>query len=206
VNYWDTKFGTRGSVWGHEPSDSALSALELFRKNGCNKLLIPGFGYGRNAALFIDNGFDVTGIEISEAAIEVARSNEIKCTIHHGTVTSMPFDKILYDAVFCYALVHLLNRPERKKFLRSCFNQVRNGGLMIFAVTSKEMELFGKGKQISNDRFEIEPGLTVFFYDPDSIKKEFAPVGLIEYNIKAEPVKFMSGADPVWLYYVVCKK
>jgi SAM-dependent methyltransferase len=206
MNYWESKFRGGGSIWGNEPSDSAIAALEIFSRNKLKELLIPGIGYGRNAGIFIDKGFEVTGIEISESAIEVARSNGINCIIHHGSVTSMPFDSKVYDAVFCYALVHVLNSSERKNFMRSCFNQLKKNGIMIFTATSKEMDLFGRGKPISKDRFEIESGLNVFFYDPESIVKEFTPFGLIDYKVIDEPVKFMKGVDPMKLYFVVCKK
>jgi hypothetical protein len=206
MNYWESKFRMGGSLWGFEPSESAISAVDIFSKNKLHKILIPGFGYGRNARIFIDNGFLVTGIEISGSAIEVARLNKLDCIIHHGSVTSMPFDNELYDAVFCYALVHVLNSYERKTFLKSCFNQLNDNGLMIFTVTSKEMDGFGRGKLISKDRFEIEPGLKVFFYDAESIEKEFSPYGLIDYKLIDEPVKFMKGVNPMKLYFVVCRK
>jgi len=63
INYWDSKFKNEGASWGFEPSASAVIALELFKQNGLYIILIPGFGYGRNAKLFLDSGFDVTGIE-----------------------------------------------------------------------------------------------------------------------------------------------
>ena len=91
----------------------------------------------------------------------------------------MPFDSMVYDAVFCYALIHLLNKHERKHFLRSCFNQIKTEGLMIFIVTSKKTDLFGKGRYLSKDRYEIVPGLKVFFYDSDSIVGNFPLLGLL---------------------------
>ena len=98
-----------------------MISVEEFKKRGLINILIPGIGYGRNARPFIDKRFSITGIEVSESAINVARANKIDCTIHHGSVTDMPFDSQVYDAVFCYALIHLLNKHERKHFLRSCF-------------------------------------------------------------------------------------
>lgn len=109
--YWESKFRNGGALWSFEPSDSAIIALEIFNKNGFRNILIPGIGYGRNATPFIESGFRVTGIEISESAIEIAKSDKTDCTIYHGSVTAMPFDDMVYDAVFCYALLHLLLRP-----------------------------------------------------------------------------------------------
>jgi predicted SAM-dependent methyltransferase len=206
TNYWESKFRVGGAIWSFEPSDSAMISVEEFKKKGLINILIPGIGYGRNARLFIDKGFIITGIEISESAINVARANNIDCIIHHGSVNDMPFDSKVYDAVFCYALIHLLNKHERKHFLNSCFNQIKTNGLMIFIVTSKKMDRFGKGRYLSKDRFEIEPGLKVFFYDSDSIVREFSPFGLVEFREIEEPVKFMEGVDPLRLYFVICRK
>ena len=63
--YWETKFKTEGPMWDFFPSESAIRTLNIFISNNIKRILIPGFGYGRNAKLFIENGFDVTGIEIN---------------------------------------------------------------------------------------------------------------------------------------------
>lgn len=193
-------------MWKFEPSDSAISTLDLFRSNGINRILIPGIGYGRNAKIFYDNGFEVTGIEISKSAIEIAQANGLNCIIHHGSVAAMPYDKELYDGIFCYALIHLLNKTERRQFLRSCWNQLRVGGLMVFVATSKEMSLYGSGSCLSKDRYEISKGLKVFFYDSASIKREFSDYGLIDYKEIEEPIKFLEGEQPIKMVQVVCKK
>jgi len=193
-------------MWKFEPSDSAIMAMELFESKRIKNILIPGIGYGRNAKLFIDNGFKVTGIEISESAIDLAMAYGLDCKIHHGSVTSMPYDMEQYDGIFCYALIHVLNRKERKTFLRSCYNQLKDGGIMIFVVASKETSLYGSGKCLGKDRYEITNGLKVFFYDTESVSREFSDMGMIECKVKEEPVKFMEGEEPVKMLFVVCKK
>lgn len=206
VDYWETRFKNEGAMWKDHPADSAINALELFKKENINEILIPGFGYGRNAKIFIDNGFKVTGIEIAESAIDLARSDGIDCTVYNASVTSMPFDNIQYGGIFCYALIHLLNKTERLAFLRSCYNQLKPGGLMVFTVAPKESGLYGMGKILSKDRFEIAKGLKVFFYDSESVKREFARFGLIECKDIEEPVKFMEREEPVRLKFVICRK
>jgi SAM-dependent methyltransferase len=206
IEFWESKFKNEGVMWSFEPSDSALIALDLFKSNGINDILIPGCGYGRNAKLFIDSGFNVTGIEISKSAIDLARANGLKLNIHNGSVTSMPFDKDKYDGIYCYSLIHLLNKRERKTFLGSCFNQLNYGGIMIFVVTSKQMTMYGSGRFLSKDRFEISQGLKVFFYDDESISSEFSEFGLIRCSDIEEPIKFMDGQEPLKLKLIVCKK
>ena len=57
----------------------------------------------------------------------------------------MPFDNTIYDAVFCYALIHLLNYHERRKFIKDCYNQLKPNGYMIFTVVSTKATMFGNG-------------------------------------------------------------
>jgi SAM-dependent methyltransferase len=204
--YWESRFKNEGIMWKFEPSDSAFLTLELFKSNGIRKILIPGCGYGRNLKLFHDNGFQVTGIEISKSAIDLAKANGLDCVIHHGSVTSMPFDKEKYEGIFCYALIHLLNKNERKQFLKACYNQLKPGGMMVFVVAPKDTGMYGTGICLSKNRYEISKGLKVYFYDSESISKEFSPVGMTLFNMIEEPIKFMEGQDPIKLFYVVCKK
>jgi SAM-dependent methyltransferase len=206
IEYWESRFRNEGAMWKFEPSDSAIYTVELFKKELINDILIPGFGYGRNAKLFIDNGFKVTGIEISRSAISLARTNGINCTIHHGSVSLMPFDNKIYEGIFCYALIHLLNKRERKHFLTTCYNQLIRNGLMVFVVASKETSLYRHGKYLSKDRYEIAKGLRAYFYDSDSVLKEFSDFGMIDCKDIEEPVKFMEGEEPVKLKIVICKK
>ncbi|MDO8930038.1 MAG: class I SAM-dependent methyltransferase, partial [Bacteroidota bacterium] len=181
--YWENKYKEIGTQWQYESADSAIIARDLFIKNGFHKILIPGIGYGRNAKPFIESGMDVTGIEISGTAIQLARESGLDFPIHHGSVTRMPFDKVEYDGIYCYALLHLFNLTDRRQLLKNCYNQLRKDGMMVFVVVSKEYKkLYGKGKLVSKDRFWIEKGLTVFFYDSVSIEKEFSPFGLVEYR------------------------
>lgn len=111
-------------MWQFEPADSAIFAHDLFVRNGLKKILIPGVGYGRNAKIFAESGLEVTGIEISETAIQMARENGLEFPVFQGSVTDMPFDGAVYDGIFCYALIHLLNQNYRRQFLSNCYNQL----------------------------------------------------------------------------------
>jgi SAM-dependent methyltransferase len=203
---WESSFIENQMMWGLEPSDSAILTKDFFLEKKVKDLLIPGIGYGRNAKIFTDNGIHVTGIEISKTAIELTRQNELNLNIFHGSVTDMPFDNKLYDGIFCYALIHLLNNRERDKFIKDCYNQLKQNGYMIFTTISKEAPMFGKGKQLGKDYFEIMEGMKMFFYDSDSIKQEFGNYGLIEFSEIVEPHKNMENKPPFKFIMVKCQK
>ena len=205
--FWEEMFQKIGMMWQFEPADSTIFASDLFTENGLKEVLIPGVGYGRNAKTFVENGFDVTGIEISETAIQLARDNGLAFPIYHGSVNQMPFDEAVYDGIYCYALIHLLNQNERRQFLRNCSEQLRTGGIMVFVVVSKGYnKLYENGKPVSKDRFRMQNGLDVFFYDPETIVKEFGRFGLVEYREIEEPVKHMPNEAPMKFWIVVCRK
>jgi len=76
TEFREASFQDKNTMWGFEPADSAITTADLFQKNGLNKILIPGFGYGRNAKIFSDNGFNVTGYEFGRYGL--IESIEIK--------------------------------------------------------------------------------------------------------------------------------
>jgi SAM-dependent methyltransferase len=206
TEFWESSFIENQMMWGFEPSDSAIMTKDFFVEKNVKDILIPGIGYGRNAKVFIDNGINVTGIEISKTAINLARQNGLNISIFHGSVNDMPFDDKLYDGIFCYALIHLLNNRERDKFIIDCYNQLKPNGYMIFTTISKEAPMFGKGKQLDKDYFEIMDGVKMFFYDSDSIRQEFGKYGLIEFFEIIEPHKNNESKPPFKFIMIKCQK
>lgn len=190
-------------MWGLQPTVSAVWAGEFLAQQGAREVLIPGIGYGRNARPFTEKGMSVTGIEISETAIALARSQlGLTIPIHHGSVTGMPFDERRYDGVFCYGLIYLLDGAGREKLIRDCYHQLNPGGYMIFTLISKKAPFYGQGKRLGEDWYERMPNLPMYFYDADSVKREFGGYGLETFTDVEEP----SGGGVLPFIQVVCKK
>lgn len=144
-------------------------------------MLIPGIGYGRNAQAFLSKGMEVTGIEISETAIELAEKHYGSAMkIYHGSVLDMPFDNKQYEGIFSHALIHLLDENERAALIKSCYDQLSDNGYMVFTVISKTAKTYSQGTLLSKDRYEQFGGVKIFFYDESSVQKEFENFGLIE--------------------------
>src|SRR5690606_9541718 len=179
--FWEQFFKNNQELWGFEPSPVTVLTHAFFLKNKLKNILIPGIGYGRNAQIFIESGMTVTGIEISQTAIDLAHKHfENSLTIYHGSVTEMPFDEKLYDGIYSYALIQLLDKDDRKKFIHDCFNQLSDNGYMVFATVTKDAPIYDQGSCIGKDRFALTGGLTMFFYDRESIQEEFSNAGLFE--------------------------
>lgn len=207
TEFWEASFRERKEMWGWEPAVSAVDTLELFSKNGIKNILIPGFGYGRNAKIFADNEFKITGIEISETAVTIAQKHfgdTVK--IHNGSVNSMPFDQELYEGIFSYSLIHLLRKDERTKLINDCYNQLLPNGYMVFVTISKQDFRYGQGTEIEKDTFEPWSGLNLFFYDLDSIQLDFGNFGLLSAEEISEPVKNLGDKPSQKFWYIICRK
>ncbi len=189
--FWEKSFTEKQEMWGFEPAQSAVLTRDYFLQHGVKNVLVPGLGYGRNAQLLRESGMKVTGIEISQTAINMARKhygNEM--TIYHGSVTDMPFDNKKYDGIFCYALIHLLDAGDREKLIRDCYAQLNTGGYMFFAVISKDAPTYGTGNYLSKDRYAMFGGVNMYFYDRESIQAEFGHAGLFDVSEVRENYPF----------------
>lgn len=207
TEFWEASFRDKQSMWGFLPADAAVSTANLFQAKRLKETLIPGFGYGRNAKEFTNHGLNVTGIEISKTALDIAKSHfGESLTVFHGSVTDMPFDQKVYDGIFCYALIHLLDEPERAKLIKDCYSQLSPGGYMVFVAISTNTATFGEGNQLSQNRFETKHGVKLYYYDKVAVDTEFAPYGLTEAHEVNEPALNPDNKPSQRFWVITCIK
>ncbi|MFD1334778.1 class I SAM-dependent methyltransferase [Oceanobacillus iheyensis] len=204
MEFWEASFLEKQVMY--EPTDSAIKAKDIFIDKSVKNILLPGIGYGRNAKVFIEKGIDVTGIEISKTAIDLARKNGLDIPIFHGPVRDMPFNNKQYDGIFSHALIHLLNQEERLQFLQDCYNQLKPNGYMIFTTVSKGAPMYGKGKQLDKDYYETKDGVKLYFYDAESIDQDFKDYGLVDSFEVEEPNKDSSNKPSMKFTMIICRK
>jgi 2-polyprenyl-3-methyl-5-hydroxy-6-metoxy-1,4-benzoquinol methylase len=185
--FWEERFCDEGRIWGDSPSRTAVYAIDLFRKTGVRKVLIPGSGYGRNAEAFARAGFEVTGIEISKTAISLARQGSLKIQYHFGSVLDMPFDNQVYDGIYCFNVLHLFRKDDRAAFLQRCREQLKDGGAMFFVVFSDNESSYGTGRMVEENTFESKPGREVHYYTDEDLVSEFRDLEIIETGMMEDP-------------------
>ncbi len=205
--FWESGFQQHNTMWGFEPAQAALLAKDLFIEEGVKDVLLPGIGYGRNAAIFIREGIKVTGIEIAPSAIARAKSYLGPGTIiYEGSVTDMPFDDHRYEGIFCHGLLYLLDVEQRKKMIRDCYAQLRPGGWMVCSILSKNSPNYGLGRLLAKDTFAVGDGGQLFFYDKQSLRKEFEVYGLQYFTEISEQINAKTGQPAFRFFLVVCRK
>jgi hypothetical protein len=68
---------------------------------------------------------------------------------------------------------------------------------MVFTTITRQASTYGQGIPISKDRFEQFGGVKLFFYDKDTILKDFEKFGLLEISELTENFPF---------YLIICQK
>jgi SAM-dependent methyltransferase len=185
--YWDNRFRNEGKIWGESPSTTAQHAIELFRKANVKSVLIPGSGYGRHTRFFSDLGFEVTGIEISAVACNLARQFDPISRFVNASVMDTAFDKHRYDGIYCFNVLHLFRESDRQEFIKQCNNKLNTGGLMFFAVFSEKESSFGEGNETEKNTFESKPGRPVHYFTEEDLKAHFVKYELVDTGIIEGP-------------------
>ncbi|MGL5067725.1 MAG: class I SAM-dependent methyltransferase [Sarcina sp.] len=204
--FWEENFVEKQAMWGFEPSNIATIVADYFATNNIKNILIPGVGYGRNIKPFTDNEIEVTGIEISQTAINIAKEKGINNKIYHGSVADMPFENKFYDGIASFALIHLLSEDERKKFINDCYNSLKPGGYMVFTAVSEKAPMYGNGTKLGENYYETTYGVKLFFYNSKSIKSEFENYGLVDFVEIDEFSKNHPSKPPINFLVIKCKK
>ena len=52
TEFWELSFIEKQTMWGFEPTDSAIIVKDLFLERNVKEILIPGVGYGRNEGFY----------------------------------------------------------------------------------------------------------------------------------------------------------
>ena len=186
-NYWDKRYAAEGQIWGQKPSGTAGRAAEIFRRSGVHRLLVPGSGYGRNTKYFSDLGFEVTGIEISPVALNLASQFDPHSQFLPGSVLDMSFDKKKYDAIYCFNVLHLFLENDRKGFILQCSSRLTGPGMMFFTVFSEKEANFGEGREVEPNTFETRPGRPAHYFTEADLRSHFNKYTIVESGMAEDP-------------------
>ncbi|MFW9897322.1 MAG: class I SAM-dependent methyltransferase [Candidatus Thorarchaeota archaeon] len=184
--YWEDRFSTEGKIWGEFPSNSAIYALKLFKKYDIRNILIPGSGYGRHTKLFSDNHYNVVGVEISEIAVEMAKSFNPQTTFINCSVLEMDTVDDKFDAIYCFNLLHLFLKEDRQKLIKQCYNRLNSKGLVFFTAFSEGEPSYGRGKELESHTFESKPGRPTHYFLEEDLINHFNEFKIIKTDIIKE--------------------
>ena len=149
------------------------------------RFLDLGTGDGTQARLLSKYGFDVTGTDISETAINNAQklSNEINFLVDDILDSKLPSNG--FDFIFDRGIFHLFDNSQRPKFAKQIKRILDDGGIYFLKCMSIEQEAFSDGTGPNRlSKQEIIDAFTNDF-DIESIKPSSFEAVNFETNLKA---------------------
>lgn len=99
---WDAKYDTGNYIFGKRPIKFLVDNVHLLPKG---KALDLAMGEGRNGVFLAIQGYDVTGLDISEKGLQkahqLAEANNVKITTRVVDLENHTLEKNAYDLVIC---------------------------------------------------------------------------------------------------------
>jgi ubiquinone/menaquinone biosynthesis C-methylase UbiE len=151
-------------------------------------------GAGTNTVDLAQSGLDVTGIDISKTAIEIAKKkahqSKVNINFSNASFTDLPLNDKVFDFVFDMGCFHHVDVEERSKFIAGVYRVLKGEGVYIITCFSykngrgwnhftrqKIIDLFSGHFELGEIRHypSLEgDGITRYFYTALMKKKNLA--------------------------------
>ncbi|WP_168386394.1 class I SAM-dependent methyltransferase [Erwinia amylovora] len=198
-NTWHDLFGSPKWILMN-PADEVVDFYQKYIVNPSNalrnrftltgkKLHDLGCGGGRHVYYFTERGFDVTGSDLSENAINHTR-NELKkreqhADLHLCPMTELPFENNTFDVTISRAVINHSTLQDVKKVIFEVARTTKSGGLFFVTFSSERASDWKKGKEADPDVSYIpesgpEKGLVHTFLNAGSTAALLEPFFRIE--------------------------
>ena len=126
-----------------------------------------GCGGGHNDKT-LKKHFQVTGLDLSEAMLDLARSLNAECTYLRGDMRTSRLGKD-FDAVVVFdSLAHMLSKQDLKAAFETAFIHLRPGGVLCtYREIASETFVQNKTAATAHSDDDVEIVLIENYYDPD---------------------------------------
>ncbi len=153
------------------------------------KTIDLGCGAGNYAIYLAGRGFDVTGIDISPAAIKIAKESAKKKRVKVNFVVADVLGDMkevagTFDFAYDWEMLHHLFPDKREKYVKNVHRLLNPGGKYLSVCFSeKDPEFGGTGKYR-----ETPLGTVLYFSSGDELRELFGPYFIIK-ELKTIEVK-----------------
>ncbi len=205
--HWDATFAQKPEMFGEAPSEPAVETAALFKREGKNRLLELGSGQGRDTLFFAREGFQVTGLDYSQNAVETLRAKAAAAGLtnritarRHDVREPLPFDDNIFDCCYSHMLYCMaLTVAELEHLSAEVRRVLRPSGLIVYTVRHTGDAHYGTGIHRGEGMYEVG-GFIVHFFTKDLIEQLAQGYDVLSIN------EFEEGGLPRKLYRVTLLK
>ncbi len=153
-------------------------------------LLDVGCGPGNDTRVFVDNGLEVKGIDLSERLLELAVKNVPKSSFLLMDMRRIAFREKIFDGLWvCSSFIHI-PRDYAKATLREFMRILKPNGIMFINVTE------GKRAGMVKSRLYLEKERLFTDYSVEEFRNILEDVG---FEVVAEIIGKETKEDSVWI-------
>ena len=124
------RYGEWGAEVTGDPRDALVARFVALLPDGA-AVLDLGCGSGLPSTRQLAERFRVTGVDISEAQVNLARGNVPTAEIIHGDITAVEFTRPSFDGVVSLYAVSHVPREEHAALFEKVAAWLRPGGLLL---------------------------------------------------------------------------
>ncbi len=140
---WDKRYDEQDLPWDSGRPDVRLMALLSNWPRFGGRVLDIGCGTGTNAVWLTEQGFEVTGLDISGSAIALARQRSAEkgaeCTFLADDFLACSLETGCFSLVFDRGCFHSMDGDEqRRKFVRQAAACLAPGGLWFSLIGNQD--------------------------------------------------------------------
>ena len=170
INYWN-KFYKKKSITA-ESTFAKFTYKKIINKK--STLLDIGCGNGRDSYYFNRKGLIVTGIDISQKAIQKNSKDKIKNLSFKKFDIGKDKIKGKFDIIYCRFFVHTVDELLENKLIKLIKNSKNRGTKVFFEFRNYKDKIFGNFKAKDHNKVvEFEKGHFRRIIDPKIFKKKF---------------------------------
>jgi tellurite methyltransferase len=172
---WDNKYSTEVYLFGESPIPFLVENVRLLPKG---KVLDIAMGEGRNGVYLATQGFDVTGLDISEKGLnkahKLAKKNNTTIETRVVDLESFQLEPNTYDVILC---TYYMQRDLFKQFQSA----LKPGGMIVVETYNidylKYARFSRKWALETNELLDIFKGMRVIRYqDYDDGKEAYSSI------------------------------
>lgn len=156
-----------------EPPIALVELIDSGKVSSCRAIDL-GCGTGNYAIYLASRRFDVTGVDISPNAIEIAKENAInkgfKCNFFVADLLgNLNQIKKTFDFAYDWELLHHIFPRQRKSYVKNVANLLNlKAKYLSVCFSEKDMQFGGRGKYR-----KTKLGTILYFSSEDEIRKLF---------------------------------
>jgi SAM-dependent methyltransferase len=162
------------------------------RFDGCRKVIDIGCGSGRNLPYFLQNGFEVYGVDADPYAVETVKELSLKLApanpLNNFVVVqaeSLPFADETFDLAICSAVLHFAqNRQHFEAMLKSIWRIIRPGAY-FFARLASDIGIEALVKPLGDGLYDLPDGSVRYLVNLEQLLDYTQQLG----GVLFEPVK-----------------